>query len=374
MISKELQSALYDLHLNYDEYGPSYKLVSNAKSNRGENSLLQQVLCNTALTPLHKDTYMFRYTMELCENVYRDTTENRRRLAREFNRFGFNRVANLIIKHYRQYPLSEGTTARCRFDLWMDLISLNLKSILERCRRVGIQSAPRLLTLGECMHLTLELPAELCGTGIVRTVNTFSERVLHTRLTPAVSEQKNLDLRSVVGVHVCGIRERSGVARTNGSLAMSATDDGHRGIQYGLFYAQLLPCCVWVDIDPLHVVSTPEVLKACGGGSWHTAMNISTHHNEYIPTTVSYIPDIAVKRIVPVWFEGMEIRTGPLLLDDFQEAWMTHEKKRHFMSTELVEQLETIVDTRGRLDSYGSPFVERIAGRCGRPSKRARRV
>jgi hypothetical protein len=155
---------------------------------------------------------------------------------------------------------------------------------------------------------------------------------------------------------------------------MSATDDGHRGIQYGLFYAQLLPCCVWVDIDPLYVVSTPEVLKACSGGSWHTAMNISTHHNEYIPTTVSYIPDIAVKRIVPVWFEGMEIRTGPLLFGDFQEAWMTHEKKRHFMSTELVEQLETIVDTRGRLDSCGSPFVERIAGRCGRPSKRVRRV
>ena len=53
------------------------------------------------------------------------------------------------------------------------------------------------------MHLNLEWPEELCGTGMVCAVNAFSEHVLHTRITPVVSEQTNLDLRAGVDTLVC---------------------------------------------------------------------------------------------------------------------------------------------------------------------------
>ena len=65
MVSKELQDAIYALHEKFDDSGSSYRLVSKARCGRGSNSLLQQVLCNTVLTPLQRSTHIFRYTMEL---------------------------------------------------------------------------------------------------------------------------------------------------------------------------------------------------------------------------------------------------------------------------------------------------------------------
>lgn len=325
-----------------------FKVVQRYNNRRPDGNALVPVLCNTALSQRHRATFMFRYVMELCENMHLDCTTNRRKIAKAFYTFGgFHKVKNLVLSHYTTHPPRLGTVHRCRMGLWVSLIACGLDSIVERCKLVGLHSCPRLLTLDECVQIDVPLPPPLQNTKMVRAVNAFAERVLHTRNTDSVCSQTSLSLRSVVGVHVCGSRERSATPHTNGSLAMSTTDNPRCAIQYALFYSQVLPCSLWVDVDPDYTASTPDVLRKCGAENWHTAVNISTHHNEYIPKTVSYIPAVAVKQITPLWFEGMRIHTADCIDKAFEEPWM-RVNEGHFMSLALASQLRRALTHRRR--------------------------
>ena len=360
----DLPTALHALYTNFDEESPEYKVVQDCKTafrrNADARSPLGEVLCNTALSANLRQAYLFRYNLELCENVHRDNTMSRRvsrrDISNDFRKSPFTKMKHLIRDHYEVYPLeTNSTTAVCRIELWVKLLKNNLCSILERCKQ--LHREPCLLTLEDCVHLgkqhTIPVPPQLAKSKRIRVVNPFSERVQHTRANSKVSQQSHPTLMSAVSVHVMGSRERSSISRSNGSLTLSATDDTSRAVQYAIFYGQVIPCILWLDIDPQYTVHTPDVLKE-GNCKMHHAINISTKHREYIPTMVTHFPDEAIRSIHPLWVHNFEV--NPLNCPrntPFRETWMHHEDK--YTSSELIQELQLI---RERLSQRTSALSE----------------
>ena len=305
-----------------------------------------------------KQSYVLRYHLEECESVYRDQDQGRDRLGKHYHGCPqFENVRNLVQDHYNRYPLSLGTLHESRMHLWVALVAANLDTVLRLSMRAGIATEPRLLTLDECVQLPLDVPEAFARSNMVRAVNTFSQRVLHTPRCAAVTDQHHPTLQSAVGVHVSGSRERTTKPYSNGSLTLSATDDPTRAMQYARFYCQVLPFGLWVDVRASEVVPTPWVLKHAGKAVLPLATNIATKHREYLPKQVTHFPTDAVTRITPFWFEGETVRTNtPFSAEVFREHWMHHPRDA-FTSPSLVSALRQLLREKPPVPSAAASVV-----------------
>lgn len=372
---ESLLKALHKLHTgkaddSSNEHRLVHKYASQFRRGSDKSDKLGHVLCNTALSTRLVSSQLFRYHMELFETFYQDWIGDRK-IARYFREEKWYRpLAEIIQQHYDAQPRETfDTTAECRMELWVNVIEYNLSSILQRCAHLKMESDPRLLALDECVNLDknqvrphIQVPNSLNKSRMVRAVNAFSERVQHTRPISKVLEQSDPDLGTIVGVHVCGTRERSPKPRSNGSLTMSATDDPLRAIQYAIFYGQVIPCNLWLDIDPANAVSTAEVLKACES-RLHTAIHISTAHHEYIPKKVTHFPDEAIRYIQPLHIDGLTVNcVGAPRTEPFEEIWMQHEGM--YTSPKLEQQLQSIL----RISTFGSDVLHKVAKKRAAPS------
>ena len=268
-----------------------------------------------------KGTYMFRYTMELIKNIY-DSHVEMMKLPRQKRpstliyrclhsenediRRKMTKILAIVLRHFK--PQKE-TTSFEQFDCWKRIVSLNAETIQ------NFSHMNRMLTLDECQQIDLPVPEPLrIFSGRVRAVNAFSVRVLNTPYKPELDVYNSKSLAGSTFTHVAGSSERSQKTYSNKSVAMSLTDEMSRAIKYGVFYAQVIPLMIFIQVKPETTIKTTTVLEY---GEFKTnkkyaqgqAYKIAEGHHEYIPLNVSVI---APSSIVDMRF--LVMKSGPVFV------------------------------------------------------------
>lgn len=305
------------------------KTQLNTLFNNLKEDLAMKIIIGTSLAshgddfaPL-KGTYMFRYTMELIKNMH-DAYEDMLKLPRKkrpstliyrclhsANDYIRQKALSILAVVRRYFNPKKGDTSYEQFECWKRVVSLNAKTIHSFSRR------HRMLTLEECQHIDVPIPEPLdTFSGRVRAVNAFSVRVLNTPNKDTLAKYNSKTLAASTFTHVAGSSERSQKTYSNKSVAMSLTDEMSRAIKYGVFYAQVIPIMIFVQVEPETTIKTTSVLdygqiktnneKRYAGGQ---AYKIAEGHHEYIPLDVSVISPAS---IVDMRFLAM--KPGPVFV------------------------------------------------------------
>ena len=307
-------------------------LHKNIKNDTG-----MKVISGTALASYKDGTgsplsgsYIFRYTMELIKNLSDSEhgTSGNDILVSLLSQSEFEPVIQTILdvvnKHYKP---DENLTSFQQFECWKQVVNLNAETIQSLSKQ-----ANRMLTLEECQHISVTVPDGLNNeSNVVRAVNAFSVRVLNTPYKKTLDTYNDSSLSSSSFTHVAGSSERSQKTFSNKSVAMSLTDEMERAVRYAIFYAQVIPIVVFIQINKVNAIPTTSVLEY---GEKHSdkkyasgqAYNIAEKHHEYIPKTVSYIDPRLIEDMRPLL-----MTPGPIFQvgDDMgpyypQEHWHVH--------------------------------------------------
>ena len=307
-------------------------LHKNIKTDTG-----MKIISGTALAS-YKDgtgsplsgTYIFRYTMELIKNIYDSDHGDSGNdilsslLKQPKMKPVLHTILNVVNEHYKP---DEKLTSFEQFECWKQVVSLNAETIQSLSKPDN-----RILTLEECQHISVTVPNGLNNKrNVVRAVNAFSVRVLNTPYKKELDAYNDSSLASVSFIHVAGSSERSQKTFSNKSVAMSLTDEMERAVRYAVYYAQVIPIMVFIQINKDDAIPTTSVLeygeeqsdKKYASGQ---AYNIAEKHHEYIPKTVSYIDPAIIEDMRPLL-----MTSGPIFEvgDDMgpkypREHWLQH--------------------------------------------------
>tara|TARA_B110001452_G_scaffold259492_1_gene255915 strand:+ start:5114 stop:6775 length:1662 start_codon:yes stop_codon:yes gene_type:complete len=278
-------------------------------------------------------TYIFRYTMELIKNVYDSAHGNGQNdiLSALMKQTACADVLQPILDVINEYyKPGELLSSFAQFECWKRVVTLNADTIQSLSKQDN-----RMLTLEECQHIGVTVPSSLMEISsndrVVRAVNAFSVRVLNTPYKKSLDEYNDSSLSSVSFIHVAGSSERSQKPFSNKSVAMSLTDELERAVRYAVYYAQVIPVMVFVQINKENAIPTTTVLefgeqnsnKKYASGQ---AYNIAEKHHEYIPSTVSYIdPSIIVDMRPLIMSSGPSFEVGLDMGPDYpREHWLQH--------------------------------------------------
>lgn len=307
-------------------------LHKNIKTDTG-----MKIISGTALAS-YKDgtgsplsgTYIFRYTMELIKNVYDSDHEDSGNdilsslLKQPKIEPVLHTILNVVNEHYKP---DEKLTSFEQFECWKQVVSLNAETIQSLSKPDN-----RILTLEECQHISVTVPNGLNNKrNVVRAVNAFSVRVLNTPYKKELDAYNDSSLSSVSFIHVAGSSERSQKPFSNKSVAMSLTDEMERAIRYAVYYAQVIPIMVFIQMNKDDAIPTTSVLEY---GEKHSdkkyasgqAYNIAEKHHEYIPKTVSYIDPALIEDMRPLLMtSGPIFEVGDDMGPNYpREHWLQH--------------------------------------------------
>lgn len=304
-VDKVCWKMLTGVNVTSDEKRKLQTLHRNIREDTGAKIITGTALAshrdavNSGTNSVLKDTFVYRYTMELIKNVHDAKVEAKSpesilyRLlhSRKSIRTKMKEILAVIDEHYDP---NEDLMDFVQFDCWKRVVSLNADTI------DSISGLHRMLSLEECQHIDVTVPDALQEfSGRVRAVNAFSVRVLNTPYKKSLEKYDNVSLASASFTHVAGSSERSHKPYSNKSVAMSLTDEMTRAIKYAVYYAQVIPLMVFVQVRPEDTIRTTKVLEY---GEAHSdkkyarglPYKIANSHHEYIPNTVSYIDPSAI--------------------------------------------------------------------------------
>ena len=349
--------------------------------NKLETDTGMKVISGTALAS-YKDgtgsplsgTYIFRYTMELIKNMYDADHEDSGNdiLSSLLNQPKMEPIVQNILNVINDYyEPDKPLMSLHQFECWKQVVILNAETIQSLSKRNN-----RMLTLEECQHIPVKVPVELktSSTRVVRAVNAFSVRVLNTPYKKELDAYNDKALPSVSFIHVAGSSERSQKPFSNKSVAMSLTDEMERAVRYAVFYAQVLPVMVFIQIDKQNAIPTTDVLEY---GEQHSdkkyasgqAYNIAEKHHEYIPKTVSYIEPSTIVDMRPlVMMPGPIFEVGENMGPNYpREHWLEHTPV--YINQKHQSESATISTPNAKTTSPSNKITPRIEPKIKTKSK-----
>lgn len=331
-----------------------------------ETSKQSIVLLETALASrndrIYKDNplskaFLFRYTMELVKNVH-DTF-----LAESYTKRGLQymnmirrltdrsagpqfilAIRNIVSIVKRYYKPGEDLRSFKQFACWKALLRANAVPIFNMGHR-------RVLSLGECQQLDIpNPPVDIVRGNRFRAVNAFAVRLTNTPDSVAMhspgEDQKNLT--NILNTHVNGASERSRKPFSNKSKAISLTGSLERALKYAIFYGQFFPIVMLIEVRSETSLRTTEGLRQGGGTPHNQATNISNAHDEYIPLTVSYIPESTIVSMRPMLIRGKNIIFGNVFSKPYpREFWVSQDLSNVYRNPLLEKQVRNILRLHG---------------------------
>ena len=348
-IDEHFERLLFSTHTSpYDDGHPITRELRKRyrfqRCNRNDPQFaVQHALVETALNKDCINSRAYRYILEALFILYKDLTSDKGQLKEQFCSIPeFSKYVYATLQHFKAHPVrneQELVTKPEHVKLWIKLFELSLPRLQHMCRLANIRDT-RLLTLGDCVKLQVDMPDFLQSCQMIRCVQAFSLRVLHTPAGPYTSTNTS-PLVQAANTHVNGCSERSNKVFSNGSQMLSATSDVRRAVQYALFYGQVTPFLFCVDIKPDDVVPTTWVLGEGEGTAHHLALKISSSHKEFMPRAVTHFPDDSINRLFCLYLD----QTGKLnkvsdTLDTFSEYWV-HTAGIH-TRPDLVQEIENM--------------------------------